>query len=301
MSVVSFRFQRGLWSLFLLVTFVFSVVACTPVTPPDEEVVADSRADSGSTDNVPTDTVPVQCKGNNDGIIELKEVTFVTGAAVSVLRNKPGSVITVEQVGKKDDKGKLTWDFTKLTLPTKDVVRTVAPTDKWFLSSFPKATLLIPTELPGYKGTLFQVLRVSGNDLVLDGLASEKDKPASNKVLLPYNTGVPLLRFPLRDGKEWIVESKTNGNVQGLPVASTDKYEIRVKGRGRLVLPYITFENTLRLQIKVSQRFVGGATRRFYQVLYMHECYGEIVRIVSKDGETSDAFKSATLMRAISF
>lgn len=284
-----------LWLPFFLA---LCLVGCPGRLPP-ESSLPDSSLRPEPT--VLPENPPERCLPNNDGIIELSEVTFLVGASVSFLRNRPGMTVQIDQKGRIDGEGQLVWDFRSADAPEKTSAQTVDPAGKWFLPSFPSPSLLIPTTFPGFQGTLYQVLRVAGSDLLLDGIASEREKPETEQILLPYETPVPLLRFPLRDGKEWIVSAKAKGTVGGLPVSSTDNYTFRVQGRGKLRLPDIDFENTLRLLIQVQQRLLGGSARTFYQVLFLHECYGEIARIESKDGESDPDFQSASFLRFLSF
>ncbi|TNE47200.1 MAG: hypothetical protein EP343_20410 [Deltaproteobacteria bacterium] len=260
-----------------------------------------AQQDSGPDDNTSQIDAAPTCKGNNDGVIESSEVTFALGVSVNVLRNKPGTVVAVDHVGKLNDKQVRVWDFRELQADTFDKVRTVDPTGKWFLSTFPEANLLVPISFTGIEGTTYQVLRYSGDLLLLEGVASDKETPEAQKVLLPYDNPIPLLRFPLRDGKNWIVKANTKGNVGTLPVSSADTYDIKVEGRGSLILPNIQFDNTLRIFTTVRQRLIGGQTRQLYQVLFFHECFGEVARVESKDNESNAEFNRAPLVRFISF
>ncbi|MCB9640771.1 MAG: hypothetical protein H6727_17890 [Myxococcales bacterium] len=294
--------RTTLFSLFLLAFLIGSIplVGCPDPTPQQEQSTPDGGGNTEKTTTLPEDP-PERCVGNNDGIIDFKEVAFVIGASVSVLRNKSGSTVEVNQVGARDTDGTLIWDFRKLALDQKDAVQTVDPTGKWFLTEFPDATLLIPTRYQGFTGTSYQVLRKTEADLLLDGIASDLEKPEAENILLKYETPVPLLRFPLRDGREWIVVSKAKGSIAGQPITSTDTYQFRVAGRGVLKLPDIEFQNALRVEIFVQQRLLGGNSRTLYQILYMNECYGEVARIESVENEKDPSFTQAALARFITF
>lgn len=280
----------------------FFSIGCSNPPTSSESSSSEKAQDAGDTspERLIIDQAP-QCRGNNDGIIDRTEFTYAIGVSVNVLRNQPGSIVAVDHVGKVDEKGIRIWDFRETQATTQDTVRTVDPTGKWFLSSFPQANLLIPTSFSGMEGTVYQVLRYTEDMLLLQGIASEQDNPETQRVLLPYDQPIPLLRFPLQDGKEWVVNASTQGKVGTLPLASTDTYQIRVVGRGSVKLPNIQFDNALRIFITVRQRFIGGQTRQLYQILFFHECFGEIARIESKDNETNEAFDRATLLRFISF
>lgn len=285
----------------ILLLFVLLICAQTACSTPGNPEPSPSEPTTQDASTNPNDAPePQRCVANNDGIITIDEVSFVPDVSVNAMRNAPGSSVTVDHVG-QDDSGTLTWDLRETTAKTATKVRTVGLKNQWFLSSFPNATLLIPQRYTGFQSTVYQVIRKTNNDLLLEGLASEAETPNKEKVLLPYDNPVPLLRFPLRDGKSWIVTAKTQGTLGGLPISSTDQYQIRVEGRGLLKLPDIEFDNTLRIVINVQQRFIGGNTRRLFQVLFMHECYGEVARIESQDNETNPAFTNAALLRYLSF
>lgn len=286
----------------LLVTLGLAFSACGPDNNGNESPGPEPSNQDGSVEDTSqvVDTAPT-CRGNNDGVITSKEVTFALGVSVNVMRNKPGTIVAVDHVGKLNDKQILQWDFREVQADSFDKVRTVDPTGKWFLSTFPEANLLVPISFTGVEGTIYQVLRYSGDLLLLEGVASDKETPEGQKVLLPYDNPIPLLRFPLRDGKEWIVKANTKGNVGTLPVSSADTYDIKVAGRGSLILPNIQFDNTLRIFTTVRQRLIGGQTRQLYQVLFFHECFGEVARVESKDNESNAEFNRAALVRYISF
>lgn len=290
----------SLFVFLLLACLILPIFGCPDPTPQKEQTTQQDGAPTEEITTLPDDP-PERCVGNNDGIIELKEVAFVVGASVNVLRNKAGTTVQVNQQGNRDNEGNLVWDFRKLPLDQKDAVRTVDPTGKWFLSDFPDATLLIPIVYQGFSGISYQVLRKTPTDLLLDGIVSDLEQPEQEKISLKYETPVPLLRFPLRDGKEWIVVSKAKGSVAGQPLTSTDTYQIRVAGRGILKIPDIEFQNALRIEISAQQRLLGGNSRTIYQILYMAECYGEIARIESVENEKDPAFTQASLARFLTF
>ncbi|MBK04316.1 MAG: hypothetical protein CL920_36135 [Deltaproteobacteria bacterium] len=275
-----------------------SAGACSP--PVTNEPTVEKSEPDAAVENKDAPE-PSRCIANNDGVIALSEIAFVADASVKVKRSAPNATVSVNQVGKKDADGTLVWDFTEVNAKTDAYVKTESPGGYWFSETFPEATLLIPERFSGYSGKIFQVIRKGTDSMLLEGLVSEKETPASEKVFLPYDIPVPLLRFPLREGKEWVITAKAQGDLGGTPITSQDRYQIIVDGRGTLKLPDIEFENTLRININVQQRFLGGKTRRLYQILYMHECYGEVARVESKDNETDPAFTSATLVRFISF
>jgi len=72
-------------------------------------------------------------------------------------------------------------------------------------------------------------------------------------------------------------------------------------GFGAVKLPDIQFDNSLRLEIVVRQTLIGGQKRELRQILFFHECFGEIARVESKENERDPNFTDAALVRFISF
>jgi hypothetical protein len=280
------------------------MVACSPNLPQNGDEHKTQPADAATHDintYIPDkDNIP-PCKGNNDGVIERSELNFVVGAKVNIMRNAPNTTIQVDHLGKTNDQGIIVWDLSQTQASTPAQVETVEPKGKWFLSLFPRTNLLIPIIYPGFDGVNYQVLHYDNEGLYLEGIVSERETPEQENIHLVYETPVPLLRFPLHDRKEWIVKSEARGKIAGLPFSSSDQYEIKVEGRGSLKLPAIQFDNALRIISTVRQRMIGGQTRQFYQILFFHECFGEVARIESQNNETDPKFKTAALLRFISF
>jgi len=90
-----------------------------------------------------------------------------------------------------------------------------------------------------------------------------------------------------------------NGTLNGQPFASTDTYRISVDARGTAILPYLRFDNTLRVHVELTQALPGGVAVTHIQYLFFHECYGELGRMVSNPGETNPAFTTAGEFRRL--
>ena len=288
--------------LLLAVTCSAATAGCGADDPGEAPVLDGSTVDTGQTSppDRPAPDMP-SCLPNNDGAIAADEVTFVPGAVVSVRRNKPGTTVKVDHAGTQGPDGARVWDLTRAPADTRATVRTLSPGGRWFSTTFPKATFLVPTTVEGFTGTVYQVLEMGGAELRLLGVASEKETPLAEKALITYAVPVPLLCFPLTPGKEWVATAKATGSMRGLPFSSTDRYHVRVLARGAVVLPDIRFETSLKVVTSVEQRLLGGVVRRLQQVLFLHECFGEIVRIESRPGEADPGFQQASLLRFISF
>jgi hypothetical protein len=232
------------------------------------------------------------CIGNNDGVITREELIFPVGAALRYLENPPGTTATVAPDGAFGASGVLEWDLTSsagqaLTLTLEPV------SAQWFAGSFPGATYATTTD-PG-SGTL-GIFRVTDAALELLGFAS----PEPDRTLMVYDQPIASLRFPIRAGDAWVTGATIrNGKLDHQPYASADTYRIAVDARGTAVLPFLRFENTLRVHVELSQAVPGGVQVNRIQHLFFHECYGEVGRMVSTPGETDPAFTQAAEFRRL--
>ncbi len=268
----------------LLCTLLLGVGGC-----PDNGVVGPDAAADAATP-LP-DAMPV-CQGNNDGIITSAEMPMVSGITVNYLVNAPGTSVGVQPSGTVDGGGERTWDFTdtggEVFAITLDTIW-----GRWFESDFSDAHY-VSTLAPG--SDVLGVYRAADDAIWLLGFAS----PQQDQTLAVYDEPVPLIRFPISEGQSWaVVAHITNAVYDGQPFASTDTYNISVDQRGTLELPYLSLHNTLRLRVELTQSLPGGQTIRRTQLLYVHECYGELGRIVSVDNETDPNFTTAAEFRRL--
>jgi hypothetical protein len=232
------------------------------------------------------------CSGNNDGVISRNELQFPVGATVDYLANPAGTTVAVAPDGTMTASG-TQWD---LTSTAGDVAKlTLEPvSSQWFAASFPDADYAAVTDLAS--GTL-GIFRVTDDALLILGYAS----PDANKTLLVYDQPIVSLKFPVELGQSWVATAKVvNGTLNGAPYASQDSYKISVDARGTAVLPFLSFDNTLRVHVDLSQNTPGGIDVTRIQYLFFHECYGEIGRMVSNPDETHEPFSSAAEFRRLS-
>ncbi len=231
------------------------------------------------------------CVGDNDGTITRSEVNFALNIPIHYLTNPPGTTVGVAPDGKATPSGP-EWD---LTSTAGDVTSlTLEPlTGAWFAPSFPGATYFTVSDTGS--GTL-GIFKVTDGALQLLGFASRDP----NKTLLVYDTPVDTLRFPARKGDGWVTGARIiNGTLNGAPFASTDTYKIAVDARGSAVLPFLSFANTLRVHVDLTQALPGGVAVSRVQHLFFHECYGELGRMVSSPGDTNPSFTSAAEFRRL--
>lgn len=238
---------------------------------------------------------PLGCLPNLDGRIERSELAPAFGVPVSVLVSPTGETREVNLAG-VDDGGEIYWDFgsdyasDRITQPVATPIASA-----WFASSFPGDAFFVAYD-PG--ATIMGVYRIDDAGLYLLGLASAEMDPAEGRTLLVYATPIVVLQLPLVPGASWVsVGEVTNGTLRGLPYAGMDTYTSRVAAEGQLVLPQITFQHAMRVttQVVVSPAAGAPVTRR--QSSFVFECFGEVARMTSLDGETSDDFTTAAEMR----
>ena len=231
------------------------------------------------------------CTGNNDGVIDRSELSFPLGATVNYLFNPGGTTVAVNPDGVLGPDGPQ-WDLSSTAGDVRQlVIEPVA--DKWYANDFPGATY---ATLADVGSGLLGVFRVTDDALLLMGFVSDEPK----KTLLVYDHPVATVHFPIRQGDAWVTGAKiTNGTLGGTPFASTDTYAISVDARGTAVLPYLTFQNTLRIRVELSQALPGGQNVSHIQLLFFHECYGELGRMVSLPGEKNGSFTTAAEFRRL--
>ncbi len=278
------RLGRAL-GLGLALAAVLSVAACSEPGVVGPDAAIDPDAGPGP-DAMPT------CQGNNDGVITADEMPMVPGASISYLVNAPGTTVTVAPSGQPDGQGGTSWDFSDdsgqaWTIGLSTVI------GQWYESSFANAQYASP--LSPSDDTL-GVYRVADGAIWLLGYAS----PDEDRTLAVYDEPVPLIRFPITEGMSWTkVSHITDAVYDNQPFASTDTYRISVDQRGTVEFPYLSLHNTLRMKVELHTSLPGGQTIHRIQYLYLHECWGELARIVSTDGELDPAFTTAAEFRRL--
>lgn len=273
-------------ALFLVVT------ACEPAPLPEDDLYVGANP-------------LAQCVPNNDGVITEEEMPFVSGAQARI-RVADGP-INVDVVGTEKD-GVVEWDFSRPD-PEEQPLAFIGPIetdDQWFLDAFAErgATpidVLAPLD-PGAT-TLGPVLRGNG-EISLWGAASADENPDEGRTLVVYDSPAPLYRFPLEVGAR-VTESvrASNATLLGLPVALDDTYDVEVTAIGTLRLPDLILDNTLRVTVRLERTLTVGDVRQVTHI-FVHECLGEVARVVSEpaplDETIPDAFDVASQMWRLS-
>jgi hypothetical protein len=261
---------------------------------------------AGCGENLTRDRDPVKgteppnltCVPNLDGRIDADELQAALGVPASYLVSPPGKERDVDLVGTSDAEGAPIWEFSQDFADDQlAVIEATAVSDKWYSKSFPQGEFAAPADAAG---TIYGVYRHTEEALLLLGLASKDEDPKQGKTLLVYNTPVALYQFPLRPGDKWVTAGEvTNGTAFGLPYAGKDIYEVEVDVTGTLELFDYIFEQVHRVKLHVVQDFAVGASKSTRQSQFLFECFGEVARAMSREGETKDNFTKAAEVRRL--
>jgi hypothetical protein len=278
MVINLFRACTKWWSLAALVALGGCFGSNKPIT-----------SDDGGFGTAP-DLSPT-CVGNNDGVIDRNELQFPLGLTVKYLDNPTGTTVTVNPDGQMTADGRQ-WDLTNTQGDA--VGLTLQPVaGQWFAPSFPGATYFTISDIGS--GTL-GIFKVTDSALQIMGFASSEP----NKTLLVYNAPIDSVRFPMQQGDAYVTGATVvNGTLNGMPWAEQDTYQISVDATGTAVLPFLSFSNTLRVHVQLTQSLAGGVSVTRIQHLFFHECYGEVGRMVSNPGETDPSFTTAAEFRRL--
>jgi len=237
------------------------------------------------------DSLPL-CLPDSDGVVERKEVTFVSGVSADVLVNPPGTVASFDPRGKTVE-GATEWDLSSLD----GVVASLhveSMKGMWFADEFPTATFAMGSTV---QADTLQVLEVQGDRVLILGFASRQPK----QTLLVYSQPVLAMRFPMRVGDNF---SSTSELRQGsyfnkMDYFAKDTYQVQINHEGTLRLPHLRLRNVLLIETTVTIRTVGGVTRTTRQLQWFGECYGEVGRALSQTDEKDALFNKAIELRRL--
>jgi hypothetical protein len=241
---------------------------------------------------------PLSCIPNLDGQIDRSELGAALGVPARYLVSPSGVARTVNQAGSVDAAGHKTWDWSNDYADDQAAtIVATAPAGKWYADKFPGAQFVSPFDAGG---AIEAVYAEDDTAIYLLGLASAIPNPADGQTLYVYDAPVPFLRFPLAPGKSWTSTGTTKNQVlRGLPFAGKDTYEVTVDAEGQIVLPDVTFTQSVRVRTKLTVEPTVGATTTQFQTSYFFECFGEVARATSKLGEPSPDFSSALEIRRL--
>jgi hypothetical protein len=243
---------------------------------------------------LPDSGTGVACRPNLDGVIARGEVVFAPGVEVRYRTNPTGTAAPVNPRGEDVGNGRRRWDFSSVAgdRVTLSLQRTEGA---WYASAFPEAQYAAALDP---RVSSLGVYRAGDTSVDLLGVVGPRMELGTR---VRYETPVPILRFPLQMGATWTAETRTapDATVENLPVASRDRYVVTVDARGEVRTPAITFTDALRLRVEVTQTFPSGTGSRRIQYLWVAECYGEVARITSQDGEVNPDFTLASEYRRL--
>lgn len=235
----------------------------------------------------------VMCRGNNDGTITRDEVVFAPGIEVRYRTNPAGTAAVVNSRGEGLPDGTRTWDFTDGTGDLLSLAATEV-TDQWYAAFFAGAGYAAPLDL---RQPTLGVYRATDTEVQLMGVVDPMEETGTR---VRYEPAVPVLRFPMSMGTTWSADATVaDGMVNNLPVASRDHYDFTVDAQGEVRLGVLTFRRALRLRLETTQRFPAGPGVRRIQYLWLAECYGEVARMTSRDGEVDPDFTEAADFRRL--
>ncbi len=291
---------------------VMGLLAVSCGEEPDIQVIA--YEDSGSFSGVDWDDVYSQpgpssnvyhgvtaaptCIGNNDGIVEASEMPTVIGAVASYRVNPYNTSVPVSLTGVEDG-SQYVWDYSNPPQLTPTHFKVESLQNQWFAGHFPEGQYVTPLSL--WDPNILGVYRNEGDTVMLLGIASATSPADPDFTLLVYDAPLVVFRFPLDVGATWEqTVTFSDATLKGVKNAGEETYRFVVDGRGRVELPQFSFDNVLRVRLKLTQRFVvsdGSPDISHIQYFFVHECVGEVARIVSHANETDNNFTAASEFR----
>lgn len=271
-----------------LPALLFFVLACGEnlTLPPDRDPATDPEPE------------PLTCVPNLDGAITGSELAPAYGVPAHYVVNPPGVSRQVDVVGTAGEDGAPVWDFAVDYADDQALAATAETLEgTWYGPSFPEGAFVTPFNR---EGTLDSIGLVRDDAFLLLGLASHEESPPEGQTLLVYDPPITILKLPVEEGQTFVsVGQIANGTVLGLPYAGRDTYEVTVDAVGSIDLPQLTFEQVHRVRTKVTVEPAVGATVVRRQVSFFAECFGEVARVTSADGEASDDFTTAAELRRL--
>jgi hypothetical protein len=241
---------------------------------------------------------PLSCVPNLDGMIEASELAPVLSTPIAYTVSPPGTTRAVDLVGEANSGGELTWDFSMEYANDEVAMLTAVPmTGLWFAKSFPGGQYATPLDAAA---TLIGVYSSDDTAISLLGYASSVEKPSSGQTLIVYEAPVAVFQLPLAPGKSWISTGQVHdGMIDGLPYSGTDTYQVSDDALGQITIPDFVFTQAHRVRTKLTVSPSVGEATELWQVQFMFECFGEVARATSQDGEMDENFTTAAELRRL--
>lgn len=270
-----------------------ALLLCVAACGDNQTVLPDHQA------YVVPDAGALPCVPNLDGRIDANELVAAVGIPEHLLVSPAGSTRQVNLAGTVDADGQRVWD-----LSADDGTDQIAAIEasgldgKWYASSFTDGQFASPLDVGD---TLEGIYVHTDAALFLLGVASTDENPPNGKTLYRYTQPVVAYQFPLQPGAHFVSSGTIqNGTVESLPYAGRDTYDVSVDSAGELVLPDLTFTQSLRVKIQLTQEPAVGASIVTQQTSWLFECYGEVARATSQQNEQNPDFTTAAELRRLS-
>lgn len=282
----------------------------TDDAPDDSTATTDPDATSSGTDALTSDDISDSttapdtadtsggtsgaCVPNRDGQITRSEVTIASGLRgnFKIADNATINLTPVDGV----------WDLTEALDAGKDITAHLYdPAGEWFAEFFPDATYF--TQLA--EGSDLQgIFRATDDALELIGVASPQDSATATRVA--YDPPVQVLKFPLKVGESWSVETTVSGNFNGFPISYTETYASTVDMAGTLKIPFARGQGMEVLRVSTAMErgvwtfiFPYYYTTNIKTVAFVSECFGTVASATSQEDEASTEFTDAAEVRGL--
>ncbi len=243
-------------------------------------------------------SLQLDCLPNLDGIIDIDELPIATDAKGSYWVSAPNTPVDV--IGTPDANGERRWDWS-VVAPSDTLVEveTASLAGAWFAPMFPRGELVAPLDI-GH--TVVGVIVRDAQAFSLLGIASTTPNPPEGKTLVVYDAPIPLYVFPITTGAQWSsvgAISSGHGTIDGLPIIGENRYDVTVDAAGELELPEVSFTQVHRIATRVTVQPSSGPAVTRRSVSFAFECFGEVARATSRDGETETDFRVAQEVRRL--
>jgi hypothetical protein len=224
----------------------------------------------------------LECEGDGDGRIQASELEVLPGISVPYVANALGTRVSVDVEGALEGATRV-WDFREGPTDLKADLRVLDAVGTWYEDAFDRPEFASATFLQA--PDLLGVYRADDDEVLLLGYASREEDPTDGRTLLVYDEPVPVLRFPMAKGSTWSAEAAFSGALlQGVQNQGQERWDLEIDEIGSLRLKGFTLENTLRMRITMTQTLAvsaGAPTHVYRQVLFLRECFGDLVRVVA--------------------
>ena len=240
----------------------------------------------------------LDCVPNLDGKVASEELSPAIGVEANYLVSPAGTKRRVDLAGEPASEGKRVWDWSQTNEDDQSLgIAAETVDEKWYADAFPDGEFVLPIDLSGSTEGIY---RKTDGAMLLLGVASAEESPDAGKTLLVYNQPVPVYKFPVQTGDEWVgVGRVDDGTLRGTPYAGKDTYRVKVRSAGEMKLPNLTFEQVHRVDTQVTVEPAAGMSVSRRQVSFVAECFGEVARATSPDGVARENFEEAAEVRRL--